>query len=94
MRKFFKNFFKKKSEIKEEIYKSYTLPKIEEFQNIVQTKDEISFLHYGHLGDIINSLPTIKEISKKKQCSLYIQKNKLIPKHVVSKNHPFGNRKL
>ena len=91
MRKFFKNFFKKKSEIKEEIYKSYTLPKIEEFQNIVQTKDEISFLHYGHLGDIINSLPTIKEISKKKQCSLYIQKNKLIPKHVVSKNHPFGS---
>ncbi len=91
MRKFFKNFLKKKSKIKEEIYKSYTLPKIEEFQNIVQTKDEISFLHYGHLGDIINSLPTIKEISKKKQCSLYIQKNKLIPKHAVSKNHPFGS---
>ena len=91
MRKFFKNFLKKKSKIQEEIYKSYTLPKIEEFQNIVRTKDEISFLHYGHLGDIINSLPTIKEISKKKQCSLYIQKNKLIPKHAVSKNHPFGS---
>jgi len=91
VRKFLKNFFKKKSKIKEEIYKSYTLPKIEEFQNIIQTKSEISFLHYGHLGDIINSLPTIKEISKKKQCSLYIQKNKLIPRHVVSKDHPFGS---
>ena len=90
MRKFLKNFFKKESNIKEEIYKSYTLPKIEEFQNILKTKDEISFLHYGHLGDIINSLPTIKEISKKKRCILYIQKNKLIPKHVVSKDHPFG----
>lgn len=91
MRKFLKNFFKKKSKIKEEIYKSYTLPKIEKFQNTVKIKDEISFLHYGHLGDIINSLPTIKEISKSKQCSLYIQKNKLIPKHVVSKDHPFGS---
>lgn len=91
MKKFFKNFFKKKSKIKEEIYKSYTLPKIEEFQNIVKSKGEISFLHYGHLGDIINSLPVIKEISKKKQCSLYIQKNKLIPRHVVSKDHPFGS---
>ena len=91
MRKFLKNFFKKKSNIKEEIYKSYTLPKIEEFQNILKTKDEISFLHYGHLGDIINSLPTIKEISKNKRCILYIQKNKLIPKHVVSKDHPFGS---
>ena len=91
MKKFFKNFFKKKSKIKEEIYKSYTLPKIEEFQNIVKSKGEISFLHYGHLGDIINSLPVIKEISKNKHCSLYIQKNKLIPKHVVSKDHPFGS---
>ena len=91
MKKFFKNFLKKKSKIKEEIYKNYTLPKIEEFQNIIKSKGEISFLHYGHLGDIINSLPVIKEISKKKQCSLYIQKNKLIPRHVVSKDHPFGS---
>ncbi len=90
MRNFLKNFFKKKSNIKEDIYKRYTLPKIQEFQNIIETKDKISFLHYGHLGDIINSLPVIKEISKNKQCSLYIQKNKLIPKHVVSKDHPFG----
>ena len=79
MRKFLKSFFKKKSNIKEEIYKSNTLPKIEEFQNTIKTKDEISFLHYGHLGDIINSLPAIKEISKNKQCILYIQKNKLRP---------------
>ena len=91
MRKFLKNFFKKKSKIKEEIYKNYTYPKIKKFQNIVKTKEDISFLHYGHLGDIINSLPIIKEISKNKRCSLYIQKNKLIPRHVVSKDHPFGS---
>ena len=91
MRKFLKNFFKKKSKIKEKIYKNYTYPKIKKFQNIVKTKEDISFLHYGHLGDIINSLPIIKEISKNKRCSLYIQKNKLIPRHVVSKDHPFGS---
>ena len=28
-------------------------------------KEEISFLHSGHLGDIINALPVIKELSKR-----------------------------
>ena len=28
---------------------------------------------------------------KKKKCSLYIQKNKKIPSHLSSKEHPFGN---
>jgi hypothetical protein len=38
-------------------------------------KKEISFLHSGHLGDILYSLPAIKEISKNKKCNLYIEKN-------------------
>ena len=67
------------------------MPKIEEFQSIIKTNDEISFLHYGHLGDIINSLPVIKDISKSKKCNLYIQKNKMMPSQVVSKDHPFGS---
>jgi uncharacterized protein YlbG (UPF0298 family) len=47
-------------------------------------------LHYGHLGDIINSLPVLKELSKNKIIYLYIQKDKKIPQHVLSKDHPFG----
>ena len=91
MKKFLRNFFKKKSKVKEDKYRKYTLPKIEEFQSIIKTNDEISFLHYGHLGDIINSLPVIKDISKSKKCNLYIQKNKMMPIQVVSKDHPFGS---
>ena len=88
-----KNFFKKFSKKKEsdESYKNIILPKIKKFQDSIKDNDSISFLHYGHLGDIINSLPVIKELSKTKKCFLYIQKNKKIPKHVVSKNHPFGD---
>ncbi len=91
MRKFFKSFFNDKSKIKNESYRKYILPKIIEFSEIQETHNTISFLHYGHLGDIINSLPVIKEISKNKNCNLYIQKNKPIPDHVFSKDHPFGS---
>tara|TARA_X000000950_G_scaffold269932_1_gene349127 strand:+ start:363 stop:1235 length:873 start_codon:yes stop_codon:yes gene_type:complete len=76
---------------KEEIFKSSIEPRIKKFKNIVLSKKNISFLHYGHLGDIINCLPTIQEISKTAKCTLYIQKDKAIPGHVVSKDHPFGN---
>ena len=31
------------------------------------------------------------EISKHKKCNLYIQKDKPIPDHVISKDHPFGS---
>ena len=88
-----KNFFKKFSKKKEndESYKNIILPKIKKFQDSIKDNDSISFLHYGHLGDIINSLPVIKELSNTKKCFLYIQKNKKIPEHVVSKNHPFGD---
>ena len=57
----------------------------------MKNKSSISFLHYGHLGDLINSLPVIKEISKNKDCYLYIQKNKSIPEHVEAKDHSFGS---
>ncbi len=39
-------------------------------------KKEISFLHSGHLGDVINALPIIKEISKNSKCNLYLQTGK------------------
>jgi len=87
---FFKKFFKNKNNIIDSKYKNLIIPKIEGFKNVISSKETISFLHYGHLGDIINSLPVIKELSKKKKCELYIQKDKSIPKNVQSKDHPFG----
>ena len=37
---------------------------------------EISFLHSGHLGDVINALPVIKEISINSKCNLFLQTDK------------------
>ena len=91
VKKIFQNFFKNKNKVKEEKYKAKILPKIKEFKEILKSNKSISFLHYGHLGDIVNSLPVIKEISKDKKCILYIQKEKPIPQHVISKDHPLGS---
>ena len=90
MKSFFSNIFKRKSKIKENSYNNLVIPRINGFRNVISKSDKISFLHYGHLGDIINSLPVLKELSKNKECHLYLQINKKIPKHVALKDHPFG----
>tara|TARA_X000001036_G_C20629008_1_gene786341 strand:- start:648 stop:1523 length:876 start_codon:yes stop_codon:yes gene_type:complete len=90
VRIFFKNIFKDKNAESDKKYINIIEPKIKEYHKIIKSKKTISFLHYGHLGDIINCLPIIKELSKEKVCNLFIQKNKEIPKHVVSRSHPFG----
>ncbi len=89
MKKLF-NIFGYKKKQKDENYKNHTVPKIKEFREIIISKKTVSFLHYGHLGDIINCLPVIRELSKERKCNLFIQKDKKIPKHALSKNHPFG----
>lgn len=90
MKTFIKKIFKEQSWEKEERYKLKILPKIKNFYEVIKSNKEIAFLHYGNLGDIINSLPVIKEIAKSKICNLYIQKDKKIPKNVNSKDHLFG----
>ncbi len=89
MKKIFAKLFKTKNLQSDNGYRLHIEPKIKEYVKIIKEKKEISFLHYGHLGDIINSLPIIKEISKSKKCSLFIEKDKKIPDHVL-KDHPFG----
>ena len=73
------NLLKKK---KIEILKSGLESKIIKIQNIIKSQKEISFLHSGHLGDIINALPVVKELSKTHNCNLYIQANKSLPNNV------------
>ena len=90
MKKILKKIFSKKYD-KELHFKENIEPIIQKYRNIISSEKKISFLHYGHLGDIINSLPVIKEISKNSKCNLFIQKEKLIPKHVSLNDHPFGN---
>ena len=64
---------------------------LETIEKKIKTQNEISFLHSGHLGDLINALPVIKEVSKTKKCNYFIEAEKKVPEHVRSELHPFGN---
>ena len=50
-------------------------------------KNEISFLHSGHLGDVINALPVIKELSKNAKCNLYLEVGKNLEKDALGYKH-------
>ena len=76
MKKILKSLFKDKNKTNEEKYSKTILPKIEKFNKNLELKNNVSFLHYGHLGDIIKFFPIKKEISKNKRCRLYIKENK------------------
>lgn len=54
----------------------------------VKNKKELNFLHSGHLGDVIYSLPVIKKLAETHQCNLYIQENK--PFNQYYHKHPSG----
>ena len=71
-----------------EFYNSKIKPKITEFEKNIKNNKEINFSHSGHMGDIIYSLPVVKEIAKEKICNLYIVANK--PMEQKYFNHPSG----
>jgi hypothetical protein len=101
MNKFFLKLFNKnkyqkiKSELQQaenhNFYNKQVIPQLDKISEVIKTKKEISFLHSGHLGDIINSLPLIKEISKNSRCVFYIEVKKQKPKEVSNDGHPFGD---
>ena len=74
----------KSVEIFENEYKSY----LYEIKNKIENNKKITFLHSGHLGDLVYALPVIKELSKDHECHFYIQANKKIP--VEYFKHPAG----
>ncbi len=76
---------------KENLYKNKIKIFLEDVDKSLKSKKEISFLHSGHLGDLVNALPLIKEISKTKKCNYYIEADKKIPDHVKGDSHPFGS---
>ena len=69
-------------------YNSKIYDKIVEIEKNIKNNRELSFLHSGHLGDLMYSLPVIKELSKNHNCKLYIQSDK--PMKVDYQNHPSG----
>jgi len=85
------NSFKYNEKLKKikNIYDRDIKHKIIEIDEVLKSKKEINFLHSGHLGDVIYSLPLIKEISKNKKCNLFIQINKKMD--LYYHDHPSGN---
>lgn len=88
-----KKYQEKKNKIRSNdnlnFYNIHIKKRIEKFSNVIKEKNELNFLHSGHLGDLIYSLPLIKELSKTKKCNFYIEINK---KNTVEYHkHPSGN---
>jgi len=83
----FKN--SKSSEESLNLFKSKFENHINEIEKKIKSKKELSFLHSGHIGDIINVLPVIKELSKTHTCNLLININK--PLEVSHYGHQAGS---
>jgi len=79
------NIIKESVEIFEKKYKSY----LYEIGSKIKNNSKISFLHSGHLGDLIYSLPVVNELAKNHICHFYIQTNKKITTEYYK--HPSGN---
>tara|TARA_B110000027_G_scaffold134150_1_gene165212 strand:+ start:1391 stop:2323 length:933 start_codon:yes stop_codon:yes gene_type:complete len=73
-----------------ENYKKIIDPALKKISESIKSGKNLSFLHSGHLGDIIYSLPLIKEISKNSKCIFYLEVNKKMPKEASDLGHPFG----
>ena len=71
------------------ILKSGFEEEIKKVQDVIKNQKEISFLISGHLGDVINALPVIKELSKNYSCNYYLRINKKL--RYYHPGHPSGN---
>tara|TARA_B100000575_G_C23076614_1_gene620151 strand:- start:462 stop:1382 length:921 start_codon:yes stop_codon:yes gene_type:complete len=71
------------------IFKSKYEDQIDQIQNKIKNQSKLSFLHSGHIGDIINILPVIKELAKTHVCNLFINIDK--PLDVYHHAHQAGN---
>ena len=74
-------------------YDSRIYVQILEVQKKIENNKELSFLHSGRIGDVIYSLPTIKELSKSHKCKLYVQIEKPILGPYDSSRKVFINKR-
>ena len=74
-------------------YNSRIYAQILEIQKKIENNKELSFLHSGFIGDVIYSLPTIKELSKSHKCKLYVQIEKPILGPYESSKKVFINKR-
>ena len=61
------------------IYKEKIEKKIKDILNEIDKSKVLNFKHSGHCGDIICSLPVVKELAKTRECNFFINVNKKLP---------------
>ena len=88
-KKYLEQKIKKKLDSDLNFYNRNIKDRIIEITSNIEKKENLNFLHSGHLGDLIYALPLIKEISKTKKCNLFIELNK--KNTVYYHNHPSGD---
>ena len=88
-KKYLEQKIKKKLDSDLNFYNRNIKDRIIEITSNIEKKENLNFLHSGHLGDLIYALPLTKEISKTKKCNLFIELNK--KNTVYYHNHPSGD---
>ena len=93
MSNFFKNFWNKivnkKNDPGLENFRNNFENQINNIEKKIETQKELNLLHSGHTADIVNTLPVIKELSKKHKCNLFIGIDKPLKKYYP--RHPAGD---
>ena len=51
---------------------------LDDIDKIIKNKNTLNFLHSGHCGDLIYSLPVIKKLAETHKCNLFVGINKSI----------------
>jgi len=83
--------YKNSKKVKENIeyYQNNIKEKISNIHAALERKKSLSFLHSGHLGDLMYSLPLVKELAKNYECNYYVQVDKKT--NVNYGSHPSGD---
>ena len=83
----YKNIEKNNKKFK--YYQNNIKEKISNIHTALEKKKSLAFLHSGHMGDLMYSLPLVKELAKNYECSFYVQINKKT--NVNYGSHPSGD---
>ena len=82
-----KNKLNKDKELKH--FKEHLEKDLNQIQSRIKNKKELNFLHSGTSGDLVNSLPVIKELSKTHKCRLYVGVDKPLEKFRPNNYSPY-----
>jgi len=78
--------YKKNQKRQIDTFKSKLETYLIDVQKKIENNHKLTFKHSGHTGDLIYSLPVVKELSKKHECHFYVNVDK--KNHLPYYKHP------